>query len=997
MPSPVVQLWNLETQQPEAVPAERIPEALTSGRYREFEGSSVNVQHGIGGEHAVSPRELGAHIAGGGIETGSEAELGAAQRDEAQRKTFRGGGQAVLAGIDGAIEGLSGGLMEGLPASGILGKEARELRGRENSTAKLVGNLAAIAATVVAPESALRFTPLGAANKAAEAVSAGGRVAKGGSVISRAIAEAKGGAAAGAILGSTSQVGHALSGRPVSGDALVDDIGIGAIAGFGLGVVGGAFERQAAKIANSRKEIEAAARFDEAVPATRGAMGDALKTWEAAHIDADRRMVMLNDLAKTGDLDASLTGREWLGPRREALAEAQAAKKRLLKVAKAKDADGVNSRIAKLLDSNQGHEVEKIALALDDYGTKVAKYHESMLPTREDYLHLLEVQGDTAHFDMDNFDAPAINVEQHPYHVYTKMLEGGASEHELASFAAAHGLAETPEQALGRVKRAARTKGRDTYEEFTRMIKEGRPDAELRAFAREHDLGELSSQQLSEATDDIKTAAQKIAKGTPREDVGTVASKAKEVVKEEGIEASQRLAEPTKDLKIASLNLTKEHKFTLGEAGTSSPEAAMAGRAPKSSTVAPQDLFNLRGKQAIKAHQILNEVRYLTNPHGPGELGEKLRGIVQKLESDTGGRLGTAEARMLAKKLGANADAISSPLAQRLVDMWAMKQMAKAIGDETSKVGRVLRKGGMARKALQAGAVTGARSAVRKAAGPVAGGMAGSLVGNFMGAALGGMGTILSTMGRMRNHAVMGLGRVLRPAGRRALMLTSVRPTHISYDGSEPTSDFDTKAKQLRQMVAARDMLQLRAEQAFDEIRSVHPTAALAGAESFVRRMENLEKRLPPGTYRGQFLPPGPPSAQDLDDFHMYEAVTHDPGMVFEYLKVGAMPESVIDAMREQHPDRLNEIREYVMSNPEEVSAAPYQSKVALSKLLGVPLVPEADALYIQRQQLRYQELREKAAQAQASQTQASMMRGGMPSPLPMTPAQQFATLPSIR
>jgi hypothetical protein len=219
-----------------------------------------------------------------------------------------------------------------------------------------------------------------------------------------------------------------------------------------------------------------------------------------------------------------------------------------------------------------------------------------------------------------------------------------------------------------------------------------------------------------------------------------------------------------------------------------------------------------------------------------------------------------------------------------------------------------------------------------------------------------------------------------------------MEPSKVSYDGTPPTTDYSTKAAQIRQLAAATDVINKRISDATADLHIMDPNHAAAVGESANRRLQNLNAALPQGTYRGPFLPPGPPDADQISDFNMYEAVTWNRDLAFQYVKAGSMPDSVVDAMREQHPEYLHQIMQQVMENPDMVLKAPLASQIALSKLLGVPFVPEADALYIQRHQIKYDEAKQKALLKQQSQQGASMMRGGMPAAPPMTPAQQFSS-----
>jgi hypothetical protein len=135
-----------------------------------------------------------------------------------------------------------------------------------------------------------------------------------------------------------------------------------------------------------------------------------------------------------------------------------------------------------------------------------------------------------------------------------------------------------------------------------------------------------------------------------------------------------------------------------------------------------------------------------------------------------------------------------------------------------------------------------------------------------------------------------------------------------------------------------------------------------------------------------------------VDSWHEYEAITHDRNLIFDYLKSGHVPEEVLQAMQEQHPDFMAELSNYVMTHQDEVTKASARTKQSLSQLLGIPLSYEADPEYISRLQLSYQEAKQKAAQKQGAMQQQQAIKAGIsPGSMSPLPGQAMAALSPLQ
>lgn len=943
MPGNVI-LINVETQTPENVPAEKAAAALASQKYREYKGSYTNVQQGIGGDTAVGPTDLGPRLGMGATQTHSEASLAAAARAEATLDAHDTFGNKILAGLDGAIETTTGGLMKGLPALDEAASFRRDMRGEANPHSKTAGSIAAIAATVLAPGSALRFTPLGAAVRLGEG--AGAAIKAGGGAARIIAGEAASGAVMGGVLGATNQIGNAIIGRPVSGDAIIDDLGLGAVVGGALGGAGVVVGRMAGKIKSAKTELEAAGRFADTSNASQAALKDGLGTWETAHLESVDRIRMLGQMEKEGWLDAEIAGSDWLAVRREAAKTSTAARERLLKISKADDMQGVMDYAGHVMAKGNGKQVSRFARALDEYGEASSNFHTAMRPTSADQAYFSELS------KLDGWTTEAIPAAGHPMQRYAEMVERGAPEAELRAFAEAN----SAKDASGRYGR---------YELADSTPMRGRTANNV-------------SPEIAKA-ETVPPTPQGMATG--KASPGRRAAKEighKDVTPE--VELSPQIEGPG----IGGKWNTPPRFATQGIA-----KGNLQGGSLKEVIGHPgalEDVSRLKG--ALRARDILDQAGAAKSPFGTGEVGKHLEQVIAKLESSTGGRLGTAEARELAAKLGARGD-LNGALAQKVVDMWALKKLSEAMGKVATKTGKASK----LEQALYGGMLSKAKSMARAAGGPFAGGAVGAFlggpIGGIVGAALGSTSGLAAAAGRFKDSAVKGLETALRPGMRTSVTAFAAKPSSVSYDDSEPTKNFELKSTQLHNLVGNAPAMRERIGESMKELTAFDPITAAAATETAVRRIQNLALKVPVGVSRGMLKPLAPPSVEEVEMFEQYEAVTHNKEMVHEYLKAGSMPDSVASAMREQHPDYLNEMREYVITHQDEVAKAPQKTLEALSKLIGVPLVPEADPLYLQRQQQQYKLAKEKASQNMAAQQGMNIMGGGAAAPM-MTLGQQF-------
>jgi hypothetical protein len=898
-------LWNLQTQKPEWVPLGMVRTKLSSGGYRTYAGSDVPVEPGIGGEASLDPTSAATAVSAGATPTHSEPFRDLEARKTDYSRQFDNAGDKALAFTDGILGGLSADLLTTDTLGNKYTKLTAEKNREENSTYEGLGQLAALAAVVLAPESALKYTPLGASNtlfsgtaKATEELLAGKIGSK---VLTKGVSEAVGGAVASGALSSAHAVGQAIQGKPVSGYAIVDDIGLGALIGGGLGAVGEKLG-QLSKAGSLRKEVEAAARFDESAQQVRGVLTDVSKSWHSAHTVAGARVDTLEDLVKSGLLDTETPGAEWLKARAEARTTADTAKAKLAKVAGTDDPVAIAERLHDLAVSGKAKDAEKLFKAFDEYGTAVSTLDDAMQPTTFDRAHLGDVLS-----DVDSTMAAG----DHPLQRIEQMINNGVPQEEIEAFA------------------------RKIDENYQRATGHAGP---------------------GDATVDLPGGPGSKPEGTP---VGERAT-ADVVGERPRVKVEPEIQDPV--VKIREEYQAKQEKIRQAKQLT-------------------QDEAGFQAKKLLDQARAERETGVMS-PARPTQLGQQIQGLLDQLTAATGNRLGTPEARALATKLGMNVSSLYGPVSQKLGDLWTLHKMTTALAD--SAAARVpASKKGILSKALSWGVVSGSSSVAYEAGGSFAAGATRSLARHALGAALYGAGHVAAAAGRFRQSAVNGLAKALSPVGRRAVGLGAIqRVVSSSYSPNAPaTTDFNTKAAQLRQVQANPEPVRSHLREALKGIMAVDPQAYTATVDASVSRMQNLAAALPKSVSLSVFEKSRGPTPAQIQEWHMYEAATADRELVFKYIKSGLMPQPLIEAMNEQHPDFMNEIRDYVLNNPDEVQSASHDTKMALSKLLGVPLVPEANPAFVQRMQEPYIEAKQKAQQNKQQMQGAGAIQAPQPTP----------------
>lgn len=374
-------LINSTTGQPEWIPASKVKEAITSGKYYSKTGK-VNITSEYSGRTGSVATE---DIDQAGY---SPVSVGTQFRKDSERKLrekYSGLDQKLLTAAEGIASGLSLGLSDAL-----LDDKATRFREEFNSNWKLGGEVVGIIAPTLLSGGtagasgllgrALAKTPTGMVGKLAAKVGekAGSKLAAGS--IRQAVAQR---AVEGAVEGALWSTGQAASDllihdKPFSMEALMGEIGPGALFGAGIGgAIGGVgrglkkLSSRSAKLANPMLDIdsEISKSFRNELRAT----VDDAATYAA---NIEKKMQGLEIIKQRGlRIDDAA-----LGERRALFSEYQAKKAKLFSVLGMKEGDDLDRGIRAVFASNNPKKAIKFAQALDDFHSSVAKMDNAFRP-----------------------------------------------------------------------------------------------------------------------------------------------------------------------------------------------------------------------------------------------------------------------------------------------------------------------------------------------------------------------------------------------------------------------------------------------------------------------------------------------------------------------------------------------------------------------------------------------------------------------------------------
>jgi hypothetical protein len=942
-------LWNLQTQAPEFVELENVRTALASGTYIEYEGSeSVRLVDPEHPEYGTTVRDITAPMEVEQVARPETVEVGASellgqQREQEYRESYDTFGQEVLGFVEGGLEGLSAGLIDrGASEESAMRAEVNPYAGGAGVAAGIIAPALLTGGSGLAAQAA-RLTPAGVIARAGEAAA----VRAGKNVILRE-------AARGAVESAGFAAGHAVGGalmsnKPLSAEAIVSEAWQGGLLGGALG----GLAAHAGRIVRKADDIQAGVRAsDDLLNASSDlsrSVSDHFRSagnaWDGAVAEYGKRLDNIDTAQRAGAIPGQLDS--FFSERYAAHRSAQQARERLVKALGGKPGSDPWERLEKVLATGKVKRVQQVAEALDFYGNAVARLDDVMVPR-----------------DIERALSP--------------------TPQRLGQVAAPPPGAPVSSPAAGGPKTMP-GKGQAPLRP-TAVGDAGAPPVEFRPTAPEMSPPRAPTLPGPQAAD-MKTLTPTLPAVGPG---GT-----KRLVREGTAVLPGRGPMPSTMPPPALPD-------TLGPApfpGSNRPTVPLPGRGTQATggmAAPPAAAGAVPRPQRASGNPLQDFVlghRVVAGPR-PTDLGLQIQRKMEDLDVKFNGRLSSAGALDAAEELGIDISKIHGPIAERAVQLWALRKMAGSLGKAAAGKGS----DGVVKRIIDmaAGAAAGRAAAPlgMAAAGPIGAAAVGRLASGAVRFGLKGMAGLAGIVGNGRTKVARAVDAALKGNRIRAVN-TTMTALRVSYDPEAPegagSRDFATKAEELRRAFMNPDALRASIHEKIGEIGDMDPELAQSIEDTMMARLERLHAKLPPYLSQGAILQDptkAPLDMQAVRNWELYEAVTHNVSLALEFAATGVVPEMVLSAFNEQHPEMKNEVLRQLMEDEDKLRRAPIDSLRGLSRLTGLPLIPEADPAYVYRQQQRFKAQRE----AQKTKNQP-LGQAQIQGPAP-TPGQAMAVGP---
>lgn len=879
MAGPGAVLFNHETNTYDEVPAEQVGAAIASGRYTSS-GASTSTQ-AEGGLVTRPVEQLGAAATQGETEAGgANAARAAGERRSTQMQLDS---DKFLSFAEGAGDALTLGLMHGTT-------ERDELRREADSGSALLGQLVGTAIGLKFP-GPLRGLASGG-EKAGESLARAllGEAETGfRGVVTRGLAEA----GANSALMAASAFGHqitdaVIADKPFAAESIAAEAGVGALLGFGFGFAGSSFG-QLAKA--SRAAVEASGVATKESSAALSAVGDLTRTWDDAIEQHARRAGVLKVLAEDGHIPIT-----FVEERVAAVREAERAR------------DALRSIDSERALGGDAKEYQKWRRAVEDYDGAARALDERMTPGLAERASLTPVT-----------PGPAIHPDYMPGGYAAKegkelafRAAGGRPSFDVDAAEAAKGLQSPMSTELDKGMRGA-------GDDWTQL--KGATGEELKAkYAEIYD-------RPFEDTPGTAIGEENLGgKKSATSEVGTNVGRGRRVVNQEpalpGVldkaeMAPAGVAETGRDFVDSAKKELNARPPGPGESATANPHTGN------------------EGKRAVKDYLDNWFKDYDAKPRI--SLGDQMQvQLTQALDNIakvSGGRLDSAGGLALFKSLGLKE--ATSPLGQRLDQVWSLGQAGKFAADEARGVATPLRKGLVGQ--LQGYATRrGARAVGAAAFGGAVGGPMGAIVGMALTSA-GFAGAAASTAGKLMTQ-ISTVGEALLK-GRRATIVARVVAGNRPYQYSDAgeLKDPVQRIVEIQRLAANPDAIRARVTRQLGDLALTSPEMTHHLTETTVNHIQAISGSAPAImlTPLGQ---PIRPSGTALNRFFDFENAMHDLPGTLQAIANGNASATQIKALHIGYPAVHGELVRGVLGQEQGLDQLNAAKVRAVERALGIPL-----------------------------------------------------------
>lgn len=918
MPGPSATLFNRETNTYEAVPAEQIGAALSSGKYTSS-GETTQTQ-ATGGVVTRPIEQLGAAAAQGESEAGgANASRAAAARRESQKALVS---DKALSFSEGVGDALLFNLVHGT-------SETDDLRREADSGSALLGQLVGTVIGLKVP------SPIKGVAIGGEALGEGvARLLLGEAetgfrgVVTRGLQEA----GANAALMAASAFGHQITDsvvadKPFAAESIASEAGVGALLGFGLGFAGSAMG-QLAKA--SRTAVAASGVAAKESRAALDAVSDLTRNWDNVVEQHAQRVGVLRVLADEGHVPGDLHM-----DRSSALRAAERAQADLAAL------DPVRSL------GGDPAEFQKWRAAVERYQDAVVSLDEKMTPSMLERAHGSPVKlgespnsaGPQIHpLDVDKRVADLGYHSPMSSEVDAGMKSGSGSDWTHLKGATPESLAADYERLHGR-----------PFEPGPRG-----PGERVPAIGEENLGGKQTpSSELGTNPGGRRTPASNPAGGANTSvDVKSAVREGADTVVDARVQRFNK--QPTKYRSPHDTAIDVEGQ-TVGPRSilrAGEPAASAADTAKDFVDTAKKELLSLppgegeavtanphtgsgQGKKAVRDY--LNNWFSEFDAKPRANLGDQMRARLSEaldgIAKVSGGRLDSAGSLALLKSLGVKE--ATSPLGQRLDQVWSLGQAGKFAADESRGVKTPLRKGLVGQLQRYATA-RGARAVSGALFGGAVGGPMGAIVGMALSSA-GFAGAAAASAGRVMQQ-VAKVGEALL-SGRRAAVVVKALAGNRPYQYSDAGEIKDPvkRIMEVQRLAANPAAIKARVVRQVGDLMLTSPEMAQHIIDTTVNHVQAISASAP-AIMLTPLGKPIQPSGTALNKFYDFENAMHDLPGVLQAIANGTASASQIKALHVGYPAVHGELVRSILSQGTNLDKLEEAKLKTVELITGVPL-----------------------------------------------------------
>jgi hypothetical protein len=377
----------------------------------------------------------------------------------------------------------------------------------------------------------------------------------------------------------------------------------------------------------------------------------------------------------------------------------------------------------------------------------------------------------------------------------------------------------------------------------------------------------------------------------------------------------------------------------------------------------------------------------------PGDrAAAQLRRVLDDIRATDKGRGVSASSTAIGDLLGLPIP--RSALGAQLNDLYAMRRVAELAADASK--GTVM-KGVTKNKTLD--------WIVRRAGGKLGASVAGGVAGHMVGGPLGyAVGAALATRyagfaGRAAGIAGKTYQRCLKAA---AGLLKGSRSTVIAraiagnrpyvYSDAGPIKDPIQRIQEIRRVASGGDVPRAVVASAGD-LNVVHPELVQNLVASAMQRIQYLAQAAPQIQY-DSLGRPMPLSVGEQRRFFETENAVNDLESILAAVQNGSVTRIQAEVLRSAHAPAFHKIAAFLVQDPEVMATLSREKLKVAEMVLGAPLTPGADPLFVARQQVGWT-YPQPGAPGQPAQALSIPGKGGPPSAGPRAPRNDPKATPT--